>query len=705
MSTKHATFWVVLLSFFVIHGLSVLFLSGEITVAGREIYVSDSFAYPRDGTAEHPYKTISEAIALASEGDTIYVFGGIYNETLIINKSISLIGGIDDRPTVLSRGLEHKYLVDITADFVALENFVLEDPGRFIISQHGALVHVASKNVVLQKNNISRCNLWAIYLDSSSDNTISGNIINDTKGIYVLSSNNNVFSHNNISNASEGGINLYSSRRNILYQNYVTLNTYGIYAKDCSNTNITQNTFLRNAFHGVFTTANNNDVIQANFFSNNTVSGVTINSYDCIIGDNIFTYGQVGVTLQRTGCHVFGNTFQNLSGVALSAVTGSRDNLIYLNRFVKNSVNAREQGSNQWDNGIKGNYWDDYNYVDRDLDGIGDRPHSIATNGLDRYPTGMFLHPPQKPSDPSPADDEENVGLKVTLSVKVVDVDSKILSEVTFYNAINDIKIGTARNVPSGSNATCAFTLPFDTTFAWYAIANDSLQQNQSDIWFFTTKQRPPQNEKPVAEPGGPYIATLGQSVSFNGSQSYDPDGTIIFYRWNFGDGSSQILDKTPTHTYADPGVYKVTLTVVDNDGRSSMQNTTATVQSILIENTPPIAICMAPATVGVDQEVYLDASLSNDPDGIIIGYRWDFDGDGTFDTDWLATPFITYTFPSSGSHVVTLEVKDDRNTSSSFSTTIVVEEAQGGIPGFELLGALSAIAFVLLLWKRNRLQ
>ena len=703
MSTKHATFWVVLLSFLLIHGLTMLYLTGQTTVAGREIYVSDRFVYPRDGTAERPYKTISEAIALANEGDTIYVFSGFYNETLTINKRISLIGGIDDAPTVLFRGIEHKYLVDITADFVTLENFVLEDSGRYIISQHGALVRVASKNVVLQKNNISQCDLWAIYLESSSDNTISGNIINDTKGIYVLSSNNNVFSNNNVSNSSEAGINLYSSKRNILYQNYLASNAYGIYEKDCSNTNITQNTVVKNAFHGIFSTANTNDIMRGNYFSNNSVSGITLNSFDCIIADNIFNHGQVGLTIQKTGCRVFGNTFQNLSAIALSAIMGSRDNIIYMNQFVKNSVHAREQGGNQWDDGTTGNYWDNYNYVDRGLDGIGDRPYTIATGGLDRYPTGLFLQPPEKPSNPSPADDQENVGLKVTLWVKVVDVDSKIISEVTFYNAIDDVKIGTARNVPSGENASCSFTLPFDTTFAWYAIANDTLQQNQSDIWFFTTKQRPPQNQKPVADPGGPYVTQLGQSISFNGSQSYDPDGIINFYRWSFGDGSSQILDKAPIHTYTEPGVYTVTLTVVDNDGRSSMKNTTATIQGIVIDNTPPIAICMAPTTVAVDQEVHLDASLSNDPDGTIAGYRWDFDGDGIFDTEWLTTPFITYTFSVPGSHVVTLEVKDDRDATSSFSTTILVEEVQKGIPGFELLLVLCTIGLLILVKRRKR--
>jgi parallel beta-helix repeat protein len=669
--------------------------------AGREIYVDDSFSYPRDGSAEHPYRTITEAINHANDYDTVYVFSGTYNESIVINKRISLIGGIDDKPSNISRGVELKYLIEITADFVSLENFIIRDPERFISSQSGALIHVTSNNVVIQKNNISQCNLWGIYLDSSDDNMISGNIINDTKGVFVSSSNNNVFSSNNISNSSDAGINLRSSLRNILYDDYLTLNTYGIYLKDCSNTNITQNTFTKNAFHGIYLTGGTTDIVRENLFKNNTVSGITLDSSDCIIVENLFDYGQIGISLQRTGCQIRNNSFQNMSSTALSATQTSRNNLIYLNHFLGNNINAREQGSNQWDNGTVGNYWDDYNYVDRNHDGIGDRSYTIASGGHDHYPLGMFLQPPQKPLNPSPADDQESVGLSVTLWVTVIDPDSSIISEVSFYNAVNNIRIGYVRNVVNGKNASCRFTLPFDTTYAWYVIANDSLQQNQSDIWFFTTKQRPPENQKPVANPGGPYAMKLNQSISFNGSQSIDPDGTIMFYRWNFGDGSSQILDISPVHTYTDPGVYTVTLTVVDDDGRSSMANTTATIQGDIFINNPPVATFIAPSTAIVGQEVSLDASLSNDSDGTIVGYRWDFNGDGTYEVDWVTTPIITTTFSSPGSFIVTLDVIDNNDAISSYSTTVSVKEAQKKTPGFDILLVLAALLISLFIYKK----
>ena len=65
--------------------------------------------------------------------------------------------------------------------------------------------------------------------------------------------------------------------------------------------------------------------------------------------------------------------------------------------------------------------------------------------------------------------------------------------------------------------------------------------------------------------------------MTFDGSGSSDPDGTIMSYDWDFGDGTV-VLDAgpTPTHAYAAVGLYNVTLTVTDDAGTSDSDMTTA---------------------------------------------------------------------------------------------------------------------------------
>jgi PKD repeat protein len=62
----------------------------------------------------------------------------------------------------------------------------------------------------------------------------------------------------------------------------------------------------------------------------------------------------------------------------------------------------------------------------------------------------------------------------------------------------------------------------------------------------------------------------VGKPVTFYGAGSTDPDGTVVSYSWNFGDGATSSAG-TPSHPYGAPGTYNATLTVTDDDSvRSS---------------------------------------------------------------------------------------------------------------------------------------
>jgi PKD repeat protein len=187
--------------------------------------------------------------------------------------------------------------------------------------------------------------------------------------------------------------------------------------------------------------------------------------------------------------------------------------------------------------------------------------------------------------------------------------------------------------------------------FAWAQMFNDPTFANYRIV---TTRLDASANKWPVA------VANLSTNegnvpltVNFSSAGSSDPDGTVIAYFWEFGDGTSSTA-ANPAHTFTTPGNYVLRLTVTDNLGATATQ--TALVKAML-PNQIPVAIARAvPQSGPAPLNVTLYADGSYDPDGPIGNIEWLADEGGTY---WGATAY--YTFTSNGIHAVTLRVYDSR--------------------------------------------
>ncbi|MGY4706661.1 PKD domain-containing protein [Candidatus Bipolaricaulota sp. J31] len=84
-------------------------------------------------------------------------------------------------------------------------------------------------------------------------------------------------------------------------------------------------------------------------------------------------------------------------------------------------------------------------------------------------------------------------------------------------------------------------------------------------------------NIPPHADPGGPYQGAVYTEIVFSAKGSYDLDGEIVEYRWDFGDGTTG-AGETVAHAYLKPGTYEVCLTVVDDAGAEDRACTVAEV-------------------------------------------------------------------------------------------------------------------------------
>ena len=97
-----------------------------------------------------------------------------------------------------------------------------------------------------------------------------------------------------------------------------------------------------------------------------------------------------------------------------------------------------------------------------------------------------------------------------------------------------------------------------------------------------------------------------------------------------------------------------------------------------VIQNTKPIAIVHSPVTGLVNETILLNAQNSTDADDDLLAYRWDFTGDGIFDTSWNDSATVQTCYTSAGVYTATVEVSD---TKSVDSTNITVYIKQGNHP------------------------
>jgi KaiC/GvpD/RAD55 family RecA-like ATPase/PKD repeat protein len=156
-----------------------------------------------------------------------------------------------------------------------------------------------------------------------------------------------------------------------------------------------------------------------------------------------------------------------------------------------------------------------------------------------------------------------------------------------------------------------------------------------------------------------PINPVVGEVVTFNASTSTPDGGSLITYRWDFGDNISIVeTNSIANHTYSTHGNYSVTLNVTDSEGLWDIESKNVTVLA------PPIAFFMySPNTPVPNESITFDASTSYDPDGTVVDFVWNF-GDGN--TTATSYNVISHVYAEHGNYSVTLTVVDNDGYSNT---------------------------------------
>jgi nitrous oxidase accessory protein len=329
------------------------------------------------------YPTVSLAIQNAEAGDTVFVKRGTYHEEAInINKSISLIGeGINETILSLNPPLVETWIfynviwvpdtaITINANNAKLQGFTINLPdddygvgsGIFAVGDGISFTDntVANRSVYLRGSMLNiTCNSIPSALEVLGSNLIiANNTIRDT--LKMQGSFNLIYANKIGRGYYSDGIYLNGSF------NCVVGNSFSLMEMDDCNSNFV----IGNSFVSLDLTKYGGGCFD-NIISKNQVNG------NLGINDGIWIWNGKNNTVSA-------NSIRNCENGLLLGTTGTTavENSIYLNNFVNNtnhvvSLSGSNHTVNHFDNGVKGNYYDDYQGNDANWDGVGDSPYTI----------------------------------------------------------------------------------------------------------------------------------------------------------------------------------------------------------------------------------------------------------------------------------------------------------------------------------------
>ena len=307
----------------------------EATLNGRILYVG--------GTGPNNYTKIQDAINDAKDGYLIYVYPGYYNESIVINKSISLIGIGEEKPVIVGGG--NRSAVKIIADGCLLKNFIVKSNKS--IHSPPAIEVISDDNVI--ENNAFIYGWTAACFKNYSNNVVKNNLFMHGYyyGVYTENGKNNQFI-NNI--AERNGLEGFSFNEidSSIVNNIATKNIHGMGIWCCKNCEIISNLFYSNHEYGIHIVESVNVSLLNNSIYGHPYGGILLmDCTNCTIERNDVHNNYWGIMVEGTyripwcknknNVIKRNNIYSNSIGIYLDK---GRNNYFIENNLMNNDINA-----------------------------------------------------------------------------------------------------------------------------------------------------------------------------------------------------------------------------------------------------------------------------------------------------------------------------------------------------------------------------
>ncbi|MDX1627941.1 MAG: nitrous oxide reductase family maturation protein NosD, partial [Fulvivirga sp.] len=312
-------------------------------------------------------KSITDAIAMASPGDTIIVEKGTYTEgNIIIDKRLTLIG--IDYPVIDGQYSIESGILTITADSVTVKGFQIQNIGTSYTKDIAGIDVVRSDYVIIENNRLINT-FFGIYLQKSSYCRVAGNeIIGEAE--KEMSSGNAIHAwyckdiaiEDNVAKKHRDGIYLEFVDHSEITNNISEENIrYGLHFMFSNEDKYIGNTF-RNNGAGVAVMFSRFIVMENNHFDHNwgtTAYGLLLKEiYDGEIKNNLFSTNTTAIYGESaTRLKIHRNDFKQ-NGWALRLLGSCMDNTITANNFYNNTFDVTTNSSRNY-NDYTGNYWNE----------------------------------------------------------------------------------------------------------------------------------------------------------------------------------------------------------------------------------------------------------------------------------------------------------------------------------------------------------